>query len=199
MTITARRSAQIISVALIATVVTQTIYFLLSSAEAEINRTVVWTTESVAFIAIAIFALVVLTRGGAHAAAWAAIALGGVVNLFQTGMGLTMFGPLSDAGEALAPAFQAVLSGAFFLYFAGKFLFGFAAILLGLVIFRQAGGVTKMLGGLALLAGLTALAVNLAAMAVGMDLVLPAGATGTAAALFLALIAPAAATETTEH
>ena len=189
MDFTARRSAQLAAILMIATVATQIIYFALYSNGMDINRMVIWTTEAVAFLGIGVFALAVAAKAGSNTVAWSAIAAGGLLNVVQVGMGLAMFAPLSEAGEALAPAFQSVLAGAFFLYFAGKFLFGAAAILIGLGAFKTGSGAGKAIGGLAVLGGIAAMVTNVGGMAVGMDMVFPAGAAGTAATLFLGLIA----------
>ena len=183
-----RRAAQVAAVMLLSVVVTQIIYIGLSNAGLDINRPVIWTVETVAFLALAVAAMTVLARGTAHPAAWAAIALGGALNVIQAGMGIAMFPPLQEAGETLKPAFDAVLAGAFFLYFAGKALFAFAALDIGLGIVRKAGGMPRAIGALAMLGGLIALAVNVFAMGTGMDMVFIAGATGTAASLLLALV-----------
>ena len=185
----ARRASIITAVFLAITVLTQLVYIGLRQNEIEFESSTIWTIEAVAFLAISVFALVPLARGSAHTAAWAAIALGGIFNVIQVGMGLAMFGPLKDAGEVLAPAYQSVLAGAFFLYFAGKFLFGFAGILLGLHVMRIGGGAAKAMGGLAVLTGVGAFATNLMGMASGMDMVWIAGAVGTASTLFLAIVA----------
>lgn len=182
----ADRLLPIVPIALLSLVVTQIIYIVLSNNGLDINRPVIWTTEAVAFLALAVVALTRLSQNTHAGLAWAAIAVSGVLNLIQVGFGLSMFGPLSDAGEAMAPAFQAVLAGAFFLYFAGKVLFGFAAIIVGMDLLGR-GGVAKVTGGLAMIAGLAAMVVNIAAMAVGMAMVFPAGATGTAATFLLAI------------
>lgn len=187
MEFTPHRSAQIVAVALISMVATQIVYFALYSQGLDIERPIIWTVEAVAFLAIAVFALVPLARGSDMTAAWAAIAVGGVLNAIQVGMGLAMFGPVSEAGEAMAPAFQSILAGAFFLYFAGKFLFGFAAILIGMGAVRCGNALGKAIGWLAVLTGGGAMLANTGAMARGMELMLPAGATGTLATLLLAL------------
>ena len=184
MEIAARRFAQIVAVLLFSIVTMQIVYFALSSGGAEINRMIIWTAEAVVFLGIAVLALVCLTRGPNLQIAWAAIAVSGVLNLVQAGMGLAMFGPVSEAGGAMAPAYQAILAGAFFLYFAGKFLFGFAAIVIGADLLGH-GSAGKVIGALTVLAGLIAMVINLGAMAMGMTLVFAAGATGTAATLFL--------------
>lgn len=187
MDFTARRSAQIVIVALFSVVITQIIYVALMSAGADINRMIIWTTEAVLFLAMSLFGLTLLVQSKSHRAVWTAIALGGIFNVIQVGMGLAMFGPLEEAGEAMAPAFKAILAGAFFAFFVGKFLFGFAATLTGATLLRSGAGVAKGVGGLAVLTGLAAMATNVGAMAVGMDMVQSAGAAGTAATLFLGL------------
>ena len=159
MDFTTRRSTQIIIVALFSVVITQLIYVALSSTGADINRMVIWTTEAVAFLAMSLFGLNLLVQSNRNSAAWIALALAGIFNVIQVGMGLAMFSPLTDAGEAMAPAFQSVLAGAFFFYFVGKFLFGFAAILTGASLLRSGAGIAK---------------------GVGMDMVQLAGAAGTA-------------------
>lgn len=180
------KSLRVVPILLISLVVTQIIYVVLSGNGADINRAVLWSTEAVAFLAITVLALTALAHRTALAMAWAAIAISGILNIVQLGIGLTMFGPLSDAGEALAPAYKAIVAGAFFFYFAGKLLFGFAAIIVGASLLR-AGGVARFIGALAALAGLSAMVVNLGGMATGMALAFPAGATGTAATLLLAI------------
>lgn len=186
MEITANRAAKLTAGLLLITVITQIIYIAISNSGGEPPRMLIWTSEAVAFLGIATFALVVLARTVSHTAAWAAIAMGGLLNVIQVGMGLAMFGPLKDAGEAMAPAFTSILAGAFFLYFAGKFLFGFAAIVMGSAMLRGSGA-AKIIGGLTALIGLGAVLTNLLAMAVGMEGLYPAAAAGTAAALFLAI------------
>ncbi len=180
------RYLQAVPLAMIVLVVTQLSYVVLSNSGFEMHRRVIWTTEAVAFLGITVLALAALAQHSKLAPAWAAIAASGVLNVVQVGMGLAMFGPLKDAGEAMAPAYEAVVAGAFFLYFAGKWLFGLAAILVGAAMLRGTG-LAKAAGILAILAGLAAMAVNLLGMATGMAWIFPAGATGTAATLLLAI------------
>jgi len=180
------KSLRIVPILLISLVVTQIVYVVLSGNGFDINRAVLWSTEAVACLAITVLALAALAPNTPLALAWAAIAISGILNIVQLGMGLTMFGPLSEAGEVMAPAYKAIVAGAFFLYFAGKLLFGFAAIIVGASMLR-AGGVARVTGALAALAGLSAIVVNLGGMAAGMELAFPAGATGTAATLLLAV------------
>ncbi len=180
------RYLQAVPLAMIVLVVTQLSYVVLSNSGFEMHRRVIWTTEAVAFLGITVLALVALAQHSKLAPAWAAIAVSGVLNVVQVGMGLAMFGPLKDAGEAMAPAYEAVVGGAFFLYFTGKWLFGLAAILVGAAMLRGTG-LAKAAGMLAILSGLAAMAVNLLGMASGMAWIFPAGATGTAATLLLAI------------
>lgn len=180
------RYLQAVPLAMIVLVVTQLSYVVLSNSGFEMHRRVIWTTEAVAFLGITVLALVALAQNSRLAPAWAAIAVSGVLNVVQVGMGLAMFGPLKDAGEAMAPAYEAVVAGAFFLYFAGKWLFGLAAILVGAAMLRGTG-LAKAAGVLAILSGLAAMAVNLLGMATGMAWIFPAGVTGTAATLLLAI------------
>lgn len=187
MTLTTMRAAQITAFSLIAVVVTQLVYFGLNAGGVEFESSNIWFFEAIAFLAMALGALVLMVRSQAAQTAAAAIALGGVLNAIQVGMGMAMFGPVSDAGEAMAPAYQAILAGAFWLYFAGKILFGLAGILLGLFLLKNAGGVAKSLGVVAVVTGLGALVVNTVALKAGLSMVFPAGATGTAATLFAAL------------
>lgn len=186
MDISARSAGQFAALALLLIVVMQALYMINSSADMGIASTIIWTIEAIGFLAMAVFAMVALARRASAPVVWASIALGGLLNVIQVGMGLAMFGPLESAGAAFAPAFDAVLAGAFFFYFAGKFLFGIAATVLGLALLK--GPIAaRVIGGLAIASGGAAVVLNALAMAVGMDMVFAAGASGTAAALFAAI------------
>jgi len=171
------------AIALLVSVATQIVYVGLEASGTAL-ATNLWRAECIAFLALAL-------AGGALIGArpWlgAGLAIGGLLNVAQAGMGLVMFGPLREAGEGLGPVFQAVLGMAFFLYFAGKAAIALAAIVLGLQQWNGAMGVARIIGGLTLITGVAALAVNAAAMVSGMALTFAAGATGTAAALLLGL------------
>ncbi len=186
MTLSINSAVKLAAITMLAVVATQLIYVGADPIGYTFNSKIIWTIEAIAFSGMALGALLVSARSGALQLAAAAIAVGAILNVVQVGMGLAMFGPLREAGEALAPAFSAVLAGAFWFFFAGKALFGLAGILIGLGLWGQSG-LTKAIAGLAILTGLAALLVNGAALGVGMDLVFPAGATGTAATLFAAL------------
>lgn len=177
------RLQQASALALLVCVITQALYIGLDASGTPL-ATALWRIEALAFLVIAVLGMAIVA---ARPLLGAGLATGGIVNLAQIGIGLTMFEPLSKAGEALAPAFASVLAFAFFLYFAGKAAFGLAAIALGLALWRIAPGVARIAGAFAALAGLVALVTNGAAMMLGMDLVFLAGATGTAAMALLAL------------
>lgn len=186
MDISARNAGQIAAIALLLSVATHALYVIKSSAGLGIASTAIWTVEAIAFAVMALFALVALARRASAPVVWASFAIGGVFNVIQTGMGLAMFGPLKAGGEAMAPAFQAVLAGAFFFYFAGKFLFGIAATVLGLALLK--GPIAaRVIGGLAMLIGMAAIVLNGVAMAIGTQIGPWAGAAGVAAALLAAL------------
>lgn len=174
-----------VPVILFALVVTQLTYFALSSSGQDINRPVIWTVEACGFLGLSVVSLMTMARHKALAPALAAIAISGIVNVVQLGLGLTMFEPLSQAGESLAPVYRSVLAMAFYLYFVGKLLFGFAALVVGVHLLR-AGGAARAAGALAAVAGLAAMVTNVGAMAAGMAMVFPAGAAGTAATFMLA-------------
>lgn len=174
-----------IAMLLLLTVLTQILYIVKSSFKIDIDSAAIWSVEAVTFLALLVLGLVAMVRHSQWAMTWAAIAMGGLFNVIQVGMGLTMFKPLSDAGAALEPAYSAIVAGAFYCYFAGKFLFGFAAIHVGLTLLRYTGA-AKALGALAALTGAAAMAVNLGGIAAGMTLLYPAGAAGTLATLLLA-------------
>ena len=180
------RPLSIIPILLVTIVLTQILYIVKSTYKIEIPSSAVWSLEAVAFLAIAVLALVAMLQKGALALAWAAIAMGSLLNVLQVGMGLTMFAPLSDAGEALVPVYEAVVAAAFYLYFAGKILFGFAAVVAGMTLLRNTGS-ARVAGALAAVAGLAAIVVNLGGIVVGMPWLYAAGATGTLATLLLAL------------
>ncbi len=184
MPLTAKRAAQLVALAMLATVVTQLVYMGLDAGGKSHIAYPIWRTEAVIALFVAVLGLVLART---NALVGGAIATGGIFNLFQTGMGLTMFYQLGYGGEGPPdPAFFPVLNFSFFLYFAAKAAFGIAGIALGMELWRSHGGAWKFAGLLAALTGLVALALNLGAMSMGMGLVFYAGGAGTAAAVFLA-------------
>ncbi|MDN3646367.1 hypothetical protein QWY75_09165 [Pontixanthobacter aestiaquae] len=204
----AHHAAQVVAIALIATVVTQILYMATlggpqpadSAAgltNADIVRyvndrwsevAIVWTTEAVAFAAIALGGLTAMVRGGGSRVAWAAIALAGVFNLVQIGIGLSLFKPAALAGEEHTWVFWMIVSGAFSFYFLAKAFIGLAAIGFGLFLLKTNNAMAgKIVSGIAIIAGLAALVLNIGALGTGMSLLFPAGAAGTLAAIFAAI------------
>ncbi|MGB3796811.1 MAG: hypothetical protein WA957_10970 [Alteraurantiacibacter sp.] len=153
--------------------------------QTEPARQIIWSLEVLAFLTVAISGLALLP---ARPLIGAAIAAGGIVNTIQAGMGLVMFGPLGEGGDAVAPVFTAVLSMAFLLYFAGKVAFGVAALAAGVAIWRGAHGATRIMGGLAALTGLIAVGLNALAIIPETQITYVAGGAGTVATLLLALV-----------
>ncbi len=188
------RSATLIASMLLISVLTQILYVAglgepdsFAQPWADIVRPSIWMAELAAFSLITVAAIVVSARSDVMPAAWVAIALFGLFNMVQVSLGLSMFGPLSDAGEAIAPVFGAVLAGAFFFYFLAKALIGIAGIGFGIALLGMPVKLAKPIGILAILTGLIALAVNIFALPQAMTHMQLAGATGTLAALFTAI------------
>jgi hypothetical protein len=187
MTFTPRGAATVVAIALLATVATQLFYIgVVSPADDALLRKGTWVTEMALYSVITVAALALLARGSMPLV-WAAIAIAGLVNVIQVGIGLAAFGP---AGEASDPkVFASVLGGAFFLYFHGKAMIGMAAVGAGLAAWQQGSAMAKALGAAGVVAGVVAAALNLLGMANGMDMVFAAGAAGTAATALFGLTA----------
>ena len=180
-----RRPAQAIAAALAFTVVTQIAYLALDAGGNSEIAYPIWRLEGVLALVVSAFGFMLVPR---HALLGGAIAAGGLCNLIQVGMGLTMFYQLGyGTEEGPEPAFFAVLGFSFFLYFAAKALLGLAGLALGAALWRETSGLWRIVGALTAIAGLAALAINAAAMTVGMDLVFVAGGAGTLATALLAL------------
>lgn len=182
----ASRPLMIVPMLLLSVVVTQIIYIVKATYQLDIPGTAIWSVEAVVFLGMTLLGLLAMVQNGQTTLGWAAIAIAGLLNVLQVGIGLAMFGPLADAGEAMAPVYDAVAAGAFFLYFTGKLLFGLSAIVFGLSLVRSAG-TAKIVGGLAIVTGAAAMLVNLCGMTIGMTWLYQAGATGTVATLVLAM------------
>lgn len=178
--------SSLIPILLLTVVLTQILYIAKAAYHLDIPSTFIWSVEALAFLGIALLGLLAMVHNGQLTLVWAAIAIGGLLNVQQVGIGLAMFKPLADAGEAMAPVYDAVAAGAFFLYFVGKLLFGFSAVAVGMTLVRS-NGMARIVGGLAVATGAAAMLVNLAGISIGMTWLYQAGATGTAATLFLAL------------
>jgi len=188
---TTRRAGALIAATLLLTVITQVIYVAALNGVGIVEgwplRSTLWTAEVVAFTVMAVAALGGLARDPVRPFLWSALAVSALVNAIQAGVGLSLFLPLTEAGENFAPVMGATVAGAFLFYFLAKLVLGLAAILLGLELFREGSIVEKIAGALSLLTGLAAALLNLAALRQSLDLTFAAGATGTAAALFTAI------------
>ncbi len=186
-----RRAAQIVALGLIVSVVTQLLYMALLAEVGIVEgwplRSTIWTVEVVLFALVAVAGFAAMAGDSAHRIFWSAVALSGVFNAVQGGIGLSMFLPATQAGEEFAPLMGTVLAGAFLFYFLAKALLGLAALLIGTGLFGASGSLAKTVGAAAALSGLAAIGLNVAAMHQGMSLVFQAGAAGTAATLFVAI------------
>jgi len=184
---------KIAAVALFVTVATQILYLALltdvDTVEGWPTRSIIWTVETLSFTALAVAAFAAMTQNGNNRLIFSAIAVSGLFNALQAGIGLSMFLPPAEAGEAGELLGQTVLIAAFLFYFLAKVLTGFAGILLGLSMFRSGTGAVKLVGIVTVLISVPAMLINIYAMPSGFDLsvLLPAGASGTLATLFLAI------------
>ncbi len=191
MTTTTSHYRRIVAILLIVTVASQIAYLALLKDVGIVEgwplRSTIWTIETVVFSLLAVAALAALAGGERHRLVWATIAVSGLFNALQAGIGLSMFLPPSQAGDGGKLLFDTVLAGAFLFFFLAKVLIGLASAILGFALFQQASAAGKIIGVLALLGGGAAVALNIVAMPQGLALVFPAGAAGTVATLTLAI------------
>ncbi len=190
MEFTRQRTVTVIAILLLAAAVTQSIYTALYLTMPELSRAPLWGIEGLLFVILAAFAGSALAQAKRLHLGWSAIAAAAVLNVVQVGVGLTMFGPVSDAAEAdpsLAPLIGAVVAFSFMIYNAAKVLLALAAIVFGLA--RMNTG-ARALGGLTAWVGVIALITNALSMALGRDVLgeLPlAGGSGVLATVLLAV------------
>jgi hypothetical protein len=186
MKIDANRAAQLVATALVVTAITQMVYVMLEGGGKSYVAYPIWRIETLSALVVALFSFIIVSR---NALVGGCLAVNGIFNVIQTGMGLTMFYQLGYGGEAPPnPVFFPVLRMSFFLYFAAKSALGVAAITLGIELWQTTyGGLWRVVALLAGLAGLGALLLNAAAMLMGLGVVPLAGAVGVVAALFTAL------------
>lgn len=198
MEFTQTRTVRAIVALLIIATITQIVYTALYVAKMEVPRQLLWGTEGLLFPLLAALAGAAMVRGGRLTLVFSAIAVAGVLNVVQVGVGLTLFGPFGKAAgadPALAGVAGAIIAYSFFIYNAAKLLLGLAALLTGLARMAQGG---KLLGGVTALAGGIAMLANGAVIAGGGKVFgeLPlAGGSGVLATLLLALCLPGAARE----
>lgn len=188
---TYRNLAKFMAVSLLLTVVSQIVYMAALSGVGMIEgwplRSAIWTIELLLFSIIAVIGFAALIKTPQLQLAWSAIAISGLLNVLQAGIGLSMFLPATEAGEDFKPLMDTVLAGAFAFYFLAKVLIGLAAISFGLRLFRDQSSLVKGIGILSLLSGFAAVVLNVAALPQGLALVFPAGASGTLATLLLVI------------
>jgi hypothetical protein len=179
-------AAQLIAAALVVTAITQLTYVILGGSGNSHIAYPIWRTETASALVVALFAFVIVKH---HALVGGCLAVAGIFNVIQTGLGLTMFYQLGYGGDTPPnPVFMPVLRMSFFLYFAAKAALGVAAVALGLELWQTiAGGVWRVIGLLVGLAGLAALLLNTAAMLLGLGVVPFAGAVGVVAAVSTAV------------
>ncbi|MEP2988834.1 MAG: hypothetical protein ABJN65_02200 [Parasphingorhabdus sp.] len=183
--------SKIVAASLLLTVVSQIVYMAALSdigiVEGWPLRSTIWTIELLLFSIIATTGFASLVRTSQLHLAWAAIAVFGLVNIIQAGIGLSMFLPATEAGEDFAPLWDTVLAGAFVFFFLAKVFIGFAAMAFGLRLFRGQTSMSKGIGIITAIAGFAAVVLNIAALPQGLALVFPGGASGTLATLLLAV------------
>jgi len=196
MEFTLKRTISIVAILLLIAALTQAVYTVLFIAQNEgmidfgPPRQLLWGSESLLFVLMTAFAGSAMLQTKRHHLGWAAIAMAGVLNITQVGIGLTMFGPFFEVAgenEALAPLAGAVLAYSFMVYNAAKVLLALAAIVFGMA---KLGAGSKAVGGLTALVGAVALISNTLSMAMGRDFSgeLPlAGGSGVLATLLLAV------------
>ena len=186
MKLDANHAAKIVATALVVTAITQMVYVYLGGGGNSTVAYPIWRIEALSALIVALFSFVIFTR---NALVGGCLAVSGLFNVIQTGMGLTMFYQLGYGGETPPnDVFFPVLRMSFFLYFAAKAATGVAAITLGMELWQTAdGGVWRNVGLLVGLVGLGALLLNVAAMMLGLGVVPFAGAVGAVAAVVTAV------------
>ncbi|GAB5488724.1 MAG: hypothetical protein Pars2KO_22940 [Parasphingorhabdus sp.] len=186
-----QKLSKIVAVSLLLTVVSQIVYMAALSDVGIVEgwplRSTIWTIELLLFSIIAATGLTSLARTSQLHLAWSAIAIFGLINIIQAGIGLSMFLPATEAGEDFSALWDTVLAGAFVFFFLAKVFIGFAAMAFGLRLFRGQTSLIKGIGIVTGIAGFAAIVLNIAALPQGLAFVLPGGASGTLATLLLAV------------
>ncbi|MEQ9661760.1 MAG: hypothetical protein RLN87_04330 [Parasphingopyxis sp.] len=183
--------ARIVALGLLVTVATQIVYFLALSDVGIVEgwplRSTLWAVETIVFALVAATAFAALPRDPERGLVWGLLGVSGVFNALQSGIGLSMFLPLTEAGEDFAPVLSTVVAGAFLFYLLAKAMIGAAGLILGARLFRSVSGGQKAVGAITAIAGLAALGTGLFALPQGMAFIFPAGAAGTVATLLVGL------------
>ncbi|BFM18143.1 hypothetical protein R50073_43260 [Maricurvus nonylphenolicus] len=184
------RTIQITAYLLLALAATQVLYTVLYIAKVDVPRQLLWGLEGVLFTILIAFAGAAMVQAKNSLVGWSAIAFSAVLNVVQVSIGLTMFEPFREAAnqlDTLGAVAGSVVALSFMIYYAAKFLLGFAALIFGMATIAKGN---KLLGGLTVLAGVIAMLANATLIIFGRDGFLPspvAGGSGVLATLLLAL------------
>ncbi len=185
---TTRHIAIFISIMLLLTVATQSLYVATLSGVGIVDgwplRSTIWTTELLLFTSIAIASLVGLVRSSHLQWGWAALLVSGLINILQSGIGLSMFLPAAKAGIEFAPLMGTLLAGSFLFYNLAKAILGLVALIFGLSLFRNDRTIARVIGLVSMVAGVIAIVLNIAAVRLGLGTVPFSGASGSVATLF---------------
>ncbi len=185
---TTRNIAIFVSIMLLLTVATQSLYLATLSGVGIVDgwplRSTIWTTEILLFTGITIASLVGLVRSSDMQWGWAALLVSGLINILQSGIGLSMFLPATKAGAEFAPLMGTLLAGSFLFYNLAKAILGLVALIFGLSLFRNDKTFGKVVGLVSMLAGVIAIVLNIAAVRLGLGSVPFSGASGSIATLF---------------
>lgn len=198
MEFTHQRTVKVIAALLIIAAINQSTYTALYIAEVDVPRQLLWGGEGLLFAILAAFAGSAMVRSKALTLAFSAIAFSAALNVVQVGVGLTLFGPFSEAAEAnpaLAPTAAAIVAYSFFVYNAAKIMLGLAALVAGMSALARG---SKLLGGASAALGVIAMVANTLSMVFGRDVLgeIPlAGGSGVLATLLLAVCLLGAARE----
>ena len=183
-----RNIATSVSIILLLTVASQLIYLATLSGVGIVDgwplRSTIWTAEILLFTGIVIASLVGLVRSPDMQLGWAALIVAGLFNMVQSGIGLSMFLPATNAGEGFAPLMGTVLAGSFLFYNLAKAILGFAALVFGLSLFRKDKSIGRVVGLVSAVTGAIAIALNVAAVHLGLGSVPFSGASGAIATFF---------------
>ena len=185
---TTRNIAIFVSILLLLTVATQSLYLATLSGVGIVDgwplRSTIWTTEILLFTGITIASLVGLVRSSDMQWGWAALLVSGLINILQSGIGLSMFLPATKAGAEFAPLMGTLLAGSFLFYNLAKAILGLVALIFGLSLVRNDKTFGKVVGLVSMLAGVIAIVLNIAAVRLGLGSVPFSGASGSVATLF---------------
>lgn len=180
-----RHAATAVAAAMILTVLTQVMYKLMLSGVGIVEgwplRSLIWSSEIILFSTIAAASFTALAITNKLHFAWAFLALGGLFNIIQSGIGLSMFLPASEAGENFKPMMAMIVAGAFLFYYLAKAAIGIAVLLIGLHLFRGYQGSARIVGALGAISGLAALSLNIASLPQKVGSLPLAGGAGTLA------------------